>query len=115
MWNRQREAEEARERLARAADEEMAPNRNPPPVNDPALAPAAAGVTPARRYAVFCSLKPSSRDHLLAHHEFLHLAGDGHGEGVDEADVARDLVVRDLALAEGADLLGGRRCARLAA
>jgi ATP-binding cassette subfamily B protein len=37
MWNRQREAEEARERLARAGDEEAAPNRNPPPVDDPAL------------------------------------------------------------------------------
>jgi ATP-binding cassette subfamily B protein len=34
MWNRQREAEEARERLARAADDENAPNRNPPPVSD---------------------------------------------------------------------------------
>ena len=32
MWNRQREAEEARERLARAADEIAAPNRNPPAV-----------------------------------------------------------------------------------
>ncbi len=35
MWNRQREAEEARERLARAGDDESAPNRNPPPVDDP--------------------------------------------------------------------------------
>jgi len=34
MWNRQREAEEAREALARVADEEAAPNRNPPPVED---------------------------------------------------------------------------------
>lgn len=34
MWNRQREAEEARERLARAGEEEPAPNRNPPPVDD---------------------------------------------------------------------------------
>jgi ATP-binding cassette subfamily B protein len=34
MWNRQREAEEAREKLARAADEPVAPNRNPPPVKD---------------------------------------------------------------------------------
>ena len=32
MWNRQREAEEAREKLARAGDELAAPNRNPPPV-----------------------------------------------------------------------------------
>ncbi|MDP2410631.1 MAG: ABC transporter ATP-binding protein/permease [Pseudolabrys sp.] len=34
MWNRQREAEEAREKLARAGEEAMAPNRNPPPVED---------------------------------------------------------------------------------
>jgi ATP-binding cassette subfamily B protein len=35
MWNRQREAEEAREKLARAGDDEKsAPNRNPPPVED---------------------------------------------------------------------------------
>jgi ATP-binding cassette subfamily B protein len=30
MWNRQREAEEARERLARVAEEAGTPNRNPP-------------------------------------------------------------------------------------
>jgi ATP-binding cassette subfamily B protein len=41
MWNRQREAQEARERLARAADAGTAPNRNPPPVEDD-LAPATA-------------------------------------------------------------------------
>jgi ABC-type transport system involved in Fe-S cluster assembly fused permease/ATPase subunit len=34
MWNRQREAEEAREKLARAGEEDMAPNRNPPSVED---------------------------------------------------------------------------------
>ncbi len=34
MWNRQREAEEAREKLARVAEVEVAPNRNPPPVAD---------------------------------------------------------------------------------
>jgi ABC-type sugar transport system ATPase subunit len=33
MWNRQREAEEAREKLA-LAGEPVAPNRNPPPVVD---------------------------------------------------------------------------------
>jgi ATP-binding cassette subfamily B protein len=32
MWNRQREADEARERLARAEAEREAPNRNPPPL-----------------------------------------------------------------------------------
>jgi ATP-binding cassette, subfamily B, heavy metal transporter len=39
MWNRQREAEEAREKLARVAEDEAAPNRNPPPISDE-LAPA---------------------------------------------------------------------------
>ncbi|MGC1466960.1 MAG: ABC transporter ATP-binding protein/permease [Pseudolabrys sp.] len=34
MWNRQREAEEAREKLARTGEMEAAPNRNPPPVED---------------------------------------------------------------------------------
>src|SRR5947208_1174774 len=53
-------------------------------------------------------LEPELADGLLAHHEFLDLAGDGHREGIDELDVARDLVVGDLALAELADLLGGR-------
>jgi ATP-binding cassette subfamily B protein len=34
MWNRQREAEEAREKLARAGEDDGAPNRNPPPATD---------------------------------------------------------------------------------
>jgi len=45
MWNRQREAEEAREKLARVAEDEAMPNRNPPPVADmiaPADSPAIA-------------------------------------------------------------------------
>jgi len=32
MWNRQREAEAARERLALVAEDEVAPNRNPPEI-----------------------------------------------------------------------------------
>ncbi len=40
MWNRQREAEEAREKLARAGDEAVAPNRNPPAIEEPAAEPA---------------------------------------------------------------------------
>ena len=36
MWNRQREAEEARERLALVDDDNEAPNRMPPSVNDAA-------------------------------------------------------------------------------
>jgi ATP-binding cassette subfamily B protein len=39
MWNRQREAQEAREKLARVAEEPSAPNRNPPLIDDD-LAPA---------------------------------------------------------------------------
>src|SRR5271154_2426023 len=42
MWNRQREAQEARERLARIADGNDAPNREPPPVDDVLVSPAAA-------------------------------------------------------------------------
>jgi ABC-type transport system involved in Fe-S cluster assembly fused permease/ATPase subunit len=42
MWNRQREAQEARERLALIADDDEAPNRMPPPVDDALVAPAAA-------------------------------------------------------------------------
>jgi ABC-type transport system involved in Fe-S cluster assembly fused permease/ATPase subunit len=34
MWNRQREAEAAREKLAEVEDEAAAPNRNPPPVRE---------------------------------------------------------------------------------
>jgi hypothetical protein len=44
MWNRQREAEEAREKLARVADDEVAPNRNPPPVEDAILAAVGASI-----------------------------------------------------------------------
>ncbi|MFZ1215547.1 MAG: ABC transporter ATP-binding protein/permease [Pseudolabrys sp.] len=43
MWNRQREAEEAREKLDLAGeDEKIAPNRNPPPVEDAISAAATA-------------------------------------------------------------------------
>ena len=42
MWNRQREAQEAREKLARIADENEAPNRVPPQVDDTLVTPAAA-------------------------------------------------------------------------
>jgi ATP-binding cassette subfamily B protein len=40
MWNRQREAEEAREKLAQVDDDASAPNRNPPPVSDQSEPPA---------------------------------------------------------------------------
>jgi ATP-binding cassette, subfamily B, heavy metal transporter len=35
MWNRQREAEAAREKLAQVDDDNEAPNRAPPPIEDP--------------------------------------------------------------------------------
>ncbi len=50
MWNRQREAEEARERLARVAEESSAPHRNPPPVEDVSL-PAAEAEEEAEKVA----------------------------------------------------------------
>jgi ATP-binding cassette subfamily B protein len=37
MWNRQREAQEARERLAQIGDDAIAPNRTPQPVDDDRL------------------------------------------------------------------------------
>ncbi|OAF15883.1 metal ABC transporter permease [Bradyrhizobium centrolobii] len=42
MWNRQREAEAAREKLARMGESSEAPNREPPPVEDILTTPAAA-------------------------------------------------------------------------
>jgi ATP-binding cassette subfamily B protein len=42
MWNRQREAAAAREKLALIDDEPAAPNRNPPPVEDTLVAAAIA-------------------------------------------------------------------------
>jgi ATP-binding cassette subfamily B protein len=42
MWNRQREAEEAREKLALAGEDQEAPNRNPPPIEDAITAAAVA-------------------------------------------------------------------------
>jgi ATP-binding cassette subfamily B protein len=42
MWNRQREAEAAREKLAEIGDDDIAPNREPPPLDDEVVTPAAA-------------------------------------------------------------------------
>jgi ATP-binding cassette subfamily B protein len=47
MWNRQREAEEAREKLALAGDDEQAPHRRPPAVDEDAPEPIDPGVAPA--------------------------------------------------------------------
>jgi DNA helicase HerA-like ATPase len=42
MWNRQREAEAAREKLAEIGEDDIAPNREPPPLGDELVTPAAA-------------------------------------------------------------------------
>lgn len=47
MWNRQREAEEAREKLARVDEDRATPNRNPPAVEEAAAAAAPAADAPA--------------------------------------------------------------------
>ena len=47
MWNRQREAEEAREKLKLVDEDRAAPNRNPPPVVEAVTAPAPAADAPA--------------------------------------------------------------------
>src|SRR5689334_9951945 len=77
-----------------------------------------AGTSPAMTMSRECrasrrlrGLQPEPRLDRVSHHEFLDLAGHGHRELVDEFDIARDLVVRDLAVAERADLF---RCQRLA-
>jgi ATP-binding cassette subfamily B protein len=41
MWNRQREAQEAREKLAQIDDDSEAPNRAPPAVEEPVQDPLA--------------------------------------------------------------------------
>src|SRR5579863_3069333 len=45
-------------------------------------------------------LQPKSLFDALAHEEFLRLASDGHREGIDEFDVARNFLVSDLPAAE---------------
>jgi ATP-binding cassette subfamily B protein len=47
MWNRQREAQMAREILAVAEVENMAPNRNPPPLRDSERVPEADALVPS--------------------------------------------------------------------
>jgi ATP-binding cassette subfamily B protein len=46
MWNRQREADAAREKLALMGEDPAAPNRNPPAVEDALTMAAAAAVSP---------------------------------------------------------------------
>src|SRR5262249_9314030 len=53
-------------------------------------------------------VEPEFGDHAFAHDEFLDLSGHRHREFVDEFDVARHLIVRDLIAAEGANFLFAR-------
>src|SRR5450432_2750289 len=50
-------------------------------------------------------------DGILAHLVLLDLAADRHWPALDEADVARNLIVRDLAAAELTDVLIRRNAA----
>ena len=72
MWNRQREAEEAREKLALIDDEKAAPNRNPPPVDDPVLA--------GRRQCPM-SQRPRSNGPTYVHRQFHPFAARAHPSG----------------------------------
>src|SRR5262249_1862776 len=71
----------------------------------------AGGTSPALTTRRACSLRPlrrlhpEPRLHRLAHQEFLDLSGHRHREFLDELHIARNLVMRDLALAEGSDLV----------
>src|SRR5882672_12807507 len=58
-----------------------------------------------------CRLQSKLRLDRVAHHELLNLSGHRHRKFVDEFDVARDLVVRDLPVTEAANLVGGQRLA----
>src|SRR6266851_4935921 len=58
-----------------------------------------------------CRLQSEPRLDRVAHHELLDLSSHRHRKFVDELDVARDLVVRDLAVTEVANLVGGQRLA----
>src|SRR5690606_10571521 len=53
--------------------------------------------------------QPKLGDHRLAHLELLYLARHRHRKAIDELHIARDLVVRDLALAEIDDLIARKR------
>src|SRR5260370_7576033 len=65
-------------------------------------------VSPLRR---LCRLQSKLRLDRVAHHELLDLSRHRHRKFVDELDVARDLVVRDLAVTEAANLVGRQRLA----
>jgi hypothetical protein len=104
---------EVERRVPRARCLGLTPLPNPPPQggreqkaprHEPTL-----HAYPSRRLR---RLQSELRLDLLAHHELLDLAVHRHGKFVDEFDVARNLVVRDLSLAERADLVGRQGLAR---
>ena len=66
----------------------------------------------SRRFDGRRLLEPQFLDGLLADLVLLDLAGDGHGEAVDELDVAGRLEMRQLLAAEVADFVRRGRLAR---
>src|SRR6266699_2352549 len=73
--------------------------------NRAATSSARSSLTRSRRLYSRGFLQPQRFNSLLAQNELLHFAARSHGIGVNELEVARDLLVADLALAEVAQFL----------
>src|SRR5437867_3600099 len=68
--------------------------------------------TTLRRLDLGRRLEAPRLDFHLADAELLHLAGDRHREGINNAEVLRDLEMGDFAAAEVADFLFSGRFSR---
>ena len=77
MWNRQREAEEARETLALAGEDDAAPNRMPPRLEDSRAADDGRRCRHPRRCGVSMSIVASVRSQLVPinHEGYPFIAG----------------------------------------
>src|SRR5262249_22657568 len=73
---------------------------------------ASPGMTTERASNRLLRLPPPLPLDGLAHQKLLDLPRDRHRKFVDEFHVVRNLVVRDLALTERANIVGGERFAR---
>ena len=54
----------------------------------------------------FIRFQPQFFDHLVTHDEYLDFSGNRHGKFVDEAGIARHLLMGDLAFTESGDFIG---------
>src|SRR6266699_1318682 len=76
--------------------------------NRAATSSARSSLTRSRRLYSRGFLQPQRFDSLLAQDELLHFAACSHGIGVNELEVARDLLMTDLFLTEVAQFLLGK-------